>query len=159
VPPAPVLVVPAIFPGGFEVKVFNVEAGATLVAALELISPRKKDRPESRPAVATKCASHLPGAISLILVDIVTRPHPNLHNEIMHLMELGEALQLPQDANLYAVAYRPVRRNQVDQIEMWPSALAIGQPLPELPLALSGELCVPVDLEGTYAELCRRRRL
>lgn len=74
-------------------------------------------------------------------------------------MELGEATRLPSDSNLYAVAYRPVRRNQVEQIEMWPTSLAVGQSLPELPLALSGELCVPVDLEGTYAELCRRRRL
>jgi hypothetical protein len=36
---------------------------------------------------------------------------------------------------------------------------AVGDPLPELPLRLTGDLFVPVDFEATYQEACRRRRL
>src|SRR5436309_5324997 len=38
-PPAPALVVPAAFPDAFEVLVFQSESGASLVAAIELVSP------------------------------------------------------------------------------------------------------------------------
>ncbi len=66
---------------------------------------------------------------------------------------------LPADAALYAVAYRPVVRDQTELFEAWPHALALGQPLPTVPLALNAELCLPIDLEATYVAACRRRRL
>ena len=47
----------------------------------------------------------------------------------------------------------------VDRIEAWPSALAVGQPLPTVPLSLEAEHCVPVNLEAAYAEACQRRRV
>jgi len=42
---------------------------------------------------------------------------------------------------------------------IWPATFAVGDPLPELPLRLTGDLFVPVDFEATYQEACRRRRL
>jgi hypothetical protein len=60
---------------------------------------------------------------------------------------------------LYAVAYRPVRRQDTDQVEIWPEPLAIGASLPVLPLWIGPDLVVPVDLESTYENACRRRRL
>src|SRR5262245_2373809 len=51
-PPAPVAVFPAHFPDEFEVQVFSNAAGPTLVAAIELVSPRNKDREEARSAFA-----------------------------------------------------------------------------------------------------------
>src|SRR3954465_6376825 len=38
-PPAPVAVMPAVFPDDFKVQVFSSAAGPTLVAAIELVSP------------------------------------------------------------------------------------------------------------------------
>src|ERR1700682_834348 len=43
-PPAPALTIPAVFPDTFEVRVFSMMSGRTLVAAIELISPGNKDR-------------------------------------------------------------------------------------------------------------------
>jgi hypothetical protein len=60
---------------------------------------------------------------------------------------------------IYSVAYRPSRQTGGDQIELWPVPLAVGQPLPVLPLALRNANVVPVDLETTYREACRRSRL
>ena len=60
---------------------------------------------------------------------------------------------------LYAVAYRPLRVAGTDRIETWPMPLAVGRPLPRVPLSLEAELCVPVDLEAAYSEACRRRRV
>ena len=66
---------------------------------------------------------------------------------------------MPADATLYAVAYRPIVRRDAEQVEAWPAPLAVGQPLPVLPLALNAELCLPLDLEATYVTACERRRL
>jgi hypothetical protein len=157
-PPAPALTLPAVFADDFEVLVFSTRAGPRLVAAIELVSPRNKDRPEARRAFATKCASYLHQGIGLIVADIVTDRRANLHNETMHLLQAPPEAHLTADA-LYAVAYRPVRRDSRDEIDLWRSTFAVGAVMPELPLYLSAELCFPVNLEAAYMDACRRRRL
>lgn len=158
-PPAPDHTIPAAFPDTFEVRVFNTTAGLTLVAVIELVSPANKDRPAERLAFATKCASYLAQGVSLIVMDVVTNRHANLHNEIMRLMEIGPDLHFPADVRLYATAYRPARRDQDEEIDVWMRPLALGAPLPTLPLRLTSDLFVPVDFESAYQEACRRRRL
>jgi hypothetical protein len=159
---AATLTMPAVFPEGFEVRVFSTASGPTLVAAIELISPGNKDRAESRRAFAAKCASYLYQGISLIVVDIVTDRLANLHNETMRLMTAADRYLLPADAELYAVAYRPVRRGEEqpkEEIDLWPVRLRVGDNLPTLPLVLNREYFVAVDLEAAYGDACRRRRL
>lgn len=158
-PPAPTMIVPAAFPDTFEVLVFQSEGGANLVAAIELVSPGNKDRDTRRRAFAIKCASYLCQGISLIVLDIVTSRQANLHNELMQLLGHGDAFALPEEVRLSAVAYRPVVRGGAEQIDVWPTALAVGQVLPTLPLALNAELCLPLDLEAAYETACQRRRL
>lgn len=158
-PPAPALVLPAVFPDDFEVLVFESEGGATLVGAIELVSPANKDRDTHRRAFAIKCASYLSKGISLVVVDIVTSRQANLHNELMQLLGHGDQSTLPVEVFLYAVAYRPVVRAQAEQIEVWPETLALGRPLPTVPLALNAEVCLPLDLEAAYVAACQRRRL
>jgi hypothetical protein len=158
-PPAPAHVVRAIFPDTFEVRLFSTMAGLTLVAAIELVSPGNKDRLEERRAFAIKCGSYLHQGVSLIIIDIVTNRRANLHNEIIRLLPSARGAEMPAQAALYAVAYRPVLRLEQPEIDIWPATLAVGDPLPELPLRLVGDLFVPVDFEATYQEACRRRRL
>lgn len=74
-------------------------------------------------------------------------------------MEAPETLGLEPECYLYAAAYRPAWRDGRDEIDIWRSRLEAGKPLPELPLALRGDLVIPVDFESTYEEACRRRRL
>jgi hypothetical protein len=116
-------VLAAVFPETFEVRVLCTDTGPQLVAAIELISPGNKDRPSERRAFAVKCASYLYQGVSVIIVDIVTHRRANLHNEILGLMDGAESLQLTDESNLYAVAYRPMRRgNQsclLDCVPIW----------------------------------------
>lgn len=157
-PPRAATSMPALFPDSIEVLIYNSEGGATVVAAVELVSPGNKDRPEYRRGFAAKCAAYLQQGIGLIVVDIVTRPHGNLHNELVDLLDVGERFRIADDG-LYAVAYRPIRRPNIERIDVWPAALAIGKPLPLLPLALDKAICIPLDLEPPYAEACQRSRL
>jgi hypothetical protein len=158
-PPAPALTLPAVFADDFEVRVFSRRGGPTLVAAIELVSLGNKDRREARDAFADKCAGYLRQGVSLIVIDVVTDRHANLHNELLRRLDAPESAQQPADVRLYAAAYRPVRRQEQEQIDVWPAALAVAGPLPVLPLALNAELALPVDLEATYTDACRRRRL
>jgi hypothetical protein len=130
-----------------------------LVGAIELVSPGNKDRPDEQAAFAAKCATYLHQGVSLIIVDIVTNRRANLHNATMRLMNAPVDLDFPEKTSVYAVAYRPVLREGRAEIDAWPVACALGQPLPRLPLRLTGDLFVPVDFETTYLETCRRRRL
>ncbi len=158
-PPAPVRTVAAVFPDSFEVRVFTATGGLTLVAVIELVSPANKDRPEERQAFATKCAGYLHQGIALIVMDVVTSRRGNLHNEILRRMGVEPAPDFGDDVDLYGAAYRPVRRDDRTEIDVWTTRCALGEPLPELPLRLTGDLFVPVDFEAAYQEACRRRRL
>jgi hypothetical protein len=148
----------ARFPNTSQVRV-STTSGLTLVGAVELINPANKDRPEERRAFATKCASYLHQGVSLIVIDVVTNRRANLHNEIVRTLAVGEEYLLPDEQNLYAVAYRPVLRQERPEIDLWTATCAVGEPLPTLPLRLTGDLFVPVDFETAYRETCRRRRL
>lgn len=158
-PPATDLIMPAVFPDDIEVQVFSTITGAALVAAIELVSPGNKDRPETRRAFAAKCVAYLTRGIGLIVVDIVTNRLANLHNEIVGMLGQAAPFMLSTTAAIYATAYRPSRQRSGDQIELWPRPLALGEPLPILPLALRNADTVPVDLETTYREACQRSRL
>jgi hypothetical protein len=158
-PPEPALVLPSTFPVEIEVEVFGTEGGAHLVAAIELVSPGNKDRPETRRAFAAKCSSYLQLGVGLVVVDVVTARLANLHDELMQLMVQPAAFAFPGGAQLYAVAYHPARREVGDQIDCWPHGLEVGQPLPTVPLALRGGPTLPLDLEATYSEARRRSRL
>jgi len=158
-PPTPVAVMPATFPDEFEVKVFSEEAGPVLVAAIELISPGNKNRDETRRAFAAKCAAYLQRGIGLIVVDVVTTRHANLHDELVTLLGHAEGFVFPTPTPLYATAYRPVHRQERNEIDLWRGPLAVGGPLPMLPLAVRGLGCLPIDLEGTYMEARKRLRI
>lgn len=158
-PAAADAVLPAVFPATFEVRVLSTETGPRLVAAIELISPSNKDRPAERRAFAIKVASYLAQGISVILVDIVTSRRTNLHADVMRVMEAPEPLPTLAAAQLYAAAYRPLRRDGRDEIDLWGHSIELNQTLPTLPLGLRGDLVIPVDLEFSYAEACRRKRL
>lgn len=158
-PAAPSWTMPGQLPEGLEVLVYSGEGGPTLVGAIELVSPANKDRTETRRAFAVKCASYLYQGIGLLIVDVVTSRSANLHNELVKLLHQPALFQQAGGGALYAIAYRPVRRNDEDWIEIWPTELSLGKSLPELPLWLGPDLVVPVNLDLNYGDACRRRRL
>ena len=58
-----------------------------------------------------------------------------------------------------AAAPIPARRQDRNEIDLWREPLAVGQPLPTLPLAVRGLACLPIDLEATYTEARQRGRI
>jgi len=158
-PPEPDHAAELAFPESHEVKVYRTTGGRTLVAAIELVSLSNKDWPAERLAFATKCAAYLFNGVSLIVVDVVTERPGNLHNEIVRRLTGQASGQIAGGVRLYAVAYRPVVREKVVELDVWTHPLTVGGLLPTLPLRLVGDYFLPVNLDETYQEACRRQRL
>jgi hypothetical protein len=157
-PPEVLTAIPAVFPDRFEVRVFSHRDGRQLVGAIELVSPSNKDRADERQAFVAKCASYLQEGVSVVLIDVVTTRHSNLHNDLLNFLHAPAGL-LADEIHLYAAAYRPVMRGQTPQIDVWAEPCSLATVLPTMPLRLIGDLFVPVEFEATYQETCRQRRL
>lgn len=156
-PPAPPISAEVDFTADdlYEVKVYRGRGGWDLVAAVELVSEANKDREETRRAFAVKCGAYLLKGVSVVVVDAVTTYHANLHDELCELIDTPDPVRWTSPTGLSVLIYRPAKlrageavRNRLD---VWPYPLAVGDPLPTVPLWLAPELAVPLELELTYA--------
>ena len=102
-----------------------------------------------------KCAAYLQRGVGLAIVDIVTSRRANLHNELVAMLQFDDSVRMADDTVTYAVGYRPLRRDDREEIDMWQQPLILGEELPTVPLGLSGIDVVPLDLEATYQSVCR----
>lgn len=118
---------------------------------IELVSPKNLAHPESRQAFTAKTFTYLQQGIGVVLIDIITESSFNLHNELIDLMRLDEP-RMNENDNLYVASYRPFRRTDNNGIDVWLFPLALGEPLPTVPLGLKRSSLIPVDLELTYEE-------
>ncbi len=157
-PPAPSMTIPfAIVTDTVEVVVYDTSAGPILAGAIELVSPANKDRPAHREAFVSKCETYLNGGLGLVVVDVVTSRGGNLHGELLARLQVPGVTSSGDD--LYASAYRPVDRQGQISLDIWRESLALGVPLPVMPLWLKGGLCLPLDLEATYERARREQRM
>ena len=143
----------------YEVRVYDVRRGRRLVAAVEIISPANKDRSENRHQFTAKCAALLRQGVSLVLADLVTVRSFNLYAELVQMIgERDPALGNPPPET-YATACRWRPRGQGRWLEVWNHPLALAQSLPCLPLWLTDDLAIPLDLETSYEQTCRDLRI
>ena len=143
----------------YEVRVYDTRRNRRLVAAVELVSPANKDRPEARAQFVSKCAALLRQSVSVVLVDVVTIKGFDLYAELLEWVggrdpSMGEP---PPATYAAACRWRPQGTRMV--LEAWSQPLVVGGPLPVLPLWLSEGLAVPLDLEASYEQTCRDLRI
>lgn len=131
-----------------QTAVFVTEHGR-LVAALELVSPRNKDRHTARATYLARYLTYLHQGANLLLVDVHPRPL-----QFSFPDALAEQLQIHQPARATpcSVAYRvgePAAQGG-RMLAIWRRSLHVGEPLPLMPLPLTISLAIPVDLQTTY---------
>lgn len=148
-PPRPTLSVPVDFHqlDLFEVQVQR-EGGLELVAAVELVSPRNKDRPGARRHFASKCAAYLQAGVSVVIIDVVTGRKHDLYSILLEQLAVASDDEEPHD--LYAVACRTLPPEEPARLETWVAPLSVGDSLPTLPLWLEIDFPLPLDLERSY---------
>jgi hypothetical protein len=155
-PPRPTLAVVTDLPTQdvYEVRVYDEKRHCRLVAAVEIVSPANKDRPEHRRAFAAKCAGLLRERVSVVIVDMVTTRTQNLYGELLELIGQSDPGLNPEPPPLYAAACRLTKRAEEWLLETWAQPLELGRPLPTVPLWLADNLAVPLELEESYEQSC-----
>jgi hypothetical protein len=160
-PARPTLAVATDLPASdeYEVRVYDTRRGRRLVAAVEIVSPANKDRPEHRRAFVAKCVALLQKRVSVTIVDLVTTRSFNLYGDLLELIGQADPSLAPEPPPLYAVSCRTTKQGDSWLLEAWAQALTLGRPLPLLPLWLADDLAVPLELEQSYEEACRALRI
>ena len=137
-PPQPLLsaVVDFVSLDVYEVRVMQHMGGPQLRAAIELVSPANKDRASHRRAFAVKCASYVQQGVAWSL-SMLSPSGPRTCMPNWWISWGSPTAGLVRTRPLYAVAYRPTQAADAQRLEVWPEALAVGAPLPTMPLWLS----------------------
>lgn len=138
----------------YEVRVYDEKRRCRLVAAVEIVSPGNKDRPENRRAFVGKCSGLLREGVSVVIVDVVTTRTQNLYGELLDLIGKSDPSVGGEPPALYANACRLTKRADEWFLETWTNSLGLGQHLPAVPLWLADDLAVPLDLEDSYEQSC-----
>jgi hypothetical protein len=160
-PPKPSLTVETDLPAQdeYEVRVYDAKRGRRLVAAIEIVSPANKDRPEHRAAFVAKCSALLQQQVSVSIVDLVTIRDFNLYTDLLAQIGHQDTSLGSPPPSLYAVTCRTRTSGSIHWLDAWSHPLAVGQPLPQLPLWLTDDLMISLDLEASYEHTCRVLRI
>jgi hypothetical protein len=173
-PPKPTLSVATMIPDQdeYEVRIYDDRHQRTLVAAIEIVSPSNKDRPESRQSFVAKAASLLRQKVCVSIVDLVTVMQFNLYGELLEFIGRSDPKLGGEAPSVYAATLRARQdegkrkgtgkgsgRRQRSWLDTWYYGLEVGQKLPSLPIWLDDVLGVMLDLEATYEDSCRVLRI
>jgi hypothetical protein len=129
-------------------------SGHRLVALLEIVSPANKDRAGTVEDFAAKAVAALDLGIHLLLVDLFPpgRHDPQgMHGIIWQRLEDSEqAYDLPPAEPLTLASYLAGPR-----LDVYLEHVAVGAPLPDMPLFLRPDRYIDVPLETTYTAAYR----
>jgi hypothetical protein len=160
-PPKPTLTLEPRLPKQdvYEVRIYDSRRNRQLVAAIEIVSPSNKDRPENRATFISKVATLLRNDICVSIVDVVSTCNFNLYGELMDFLHGVDPALGSDPPPMYAATLRMRYEETRRLMDNWYHALAIGQLLPTLPIWLKENWAISLDLESTYEETCRTLRI
>ncbi|MBW4552898.1 MAG: DUF4058 family protein [Aphanocapsa sp. GSE-SYN-MK-11-07L] len=105
---------------------------------------------------STQAGSILVGAIELVSPANKDRPtHRNAFTSKCQTYLQPTSLE----TELYGVAYRVGAKDGASRLDFWQEPLTLAEKLPTIPLCLKGGLFLPIDLEQTYHDTCKRQRI
>jgi len=142
-------------------RALHIDFHGQLVAALELVSPRNKDRADAKETYSNRYLGYLRLGVHLMLVDVLPRPKGFSFSDVI-TGSLG--VNLPPLPPPFVAAYRvgevvPVADDLGSLVGLWRRPLRVGESLPTLPLPLSVHRAVMIDLETTYQRAAKRAYL
>jgi hypothetical protein len=133
-------------------RAVHIDLHGQLIAAIELVSPRTKDRADSKETYTNRYLGYLILGVHLMVVDVLPRPRKF---SFADALTTGVGLDLPPLPSPFAATYRvngpiPVGDDMGGSFSVWRRPLQVGEPLPTLPLPLNIHEAVEIDLEQTY---------
>ncbi len=118
-----------------------------VVAVIEIVSPGNKDSRHAIRAFARKAVEFLQAGVHLLIVDLFPpgrRDPQGIHKVIWDRLH-DEPFALPPDKPLTVAAYA-VSTELIAYVE----PVGVGDPLPDMPVFLTGDRYVPCPLEAAY---------
>ena len=118
-----------------------------VVAVIEIVSPGNKGSRHAIHNFASKAIAFLHGGIHLLIVDLFPpgrRDPQGIHKVIWDRLH-EEPFELPPDKPLTMASYAVGT-----EIVAYVDVAAVGDPLPDMPIFLTGDRYVPCPLESTY---------
>jgi hypothetical protein len=142
-------------------RAIHIDHHGCLVAAIEVVSPRNKDRREAKEGYASRSLGYLRQGVHLLLLDLLPRP---VGFSFLDVLGTALGLAIPGTPAPFAVSFRvgdPIPNENAESpvIGVWRRALQAGQPLPTLPLALTSRQHIVIDLEESYHAACEQAYL
>jgi hypothetical protein len=129
----------------------QVERQGRLVAAVEPISPRNKDRPVARDTYLNRYLGYLLEGVHLLLVDVHRRPLSfSFGDRIAQELQIRQPPCPAPAALSYQVGEPPATGGRF--LGIWRRPFTLGEPLPAMPLPLTVDQLILVDLERTYMQ-------
>jgi hypothetical protein len=142
-------------------QAIHIDHHGCLVAAIERVSPRNKNRREAKEGYSSRYLGYLRQGVHLLLIDLLPRP---VGFSFLDVLRTALGLALPATPTPFAVSFRvgdPIPNGNVVSpvIAVWRRALQVGEPFPPLPLALVARQHVLIDLEQTFCAACSQAYL
>jgi hypothetical protein len=127
-----------------------IERKGHLIAAVELVSPRNKDRDSAQVKYALGYTAYILKGVHLLLVDVHRRPlRFSFADQIAKELQIDQPPCPPPFAASYRVGEPAPQGGHF--LATWRRPLEFGAALPPMRLHLSVHESVPIDLEHTYA--------
>ena len=132
-----------------------VELNQRLVAAVEIISPGNKDRPERRDQNAARYLGYIRERVHLLLIDVHARPLQfSFAQRIDDELHIEQAVPSTPQATSYRVGPGAPLGGRF--LSVWSRPFTIGASIPAIPIAISASDQITIDLESTYTEAARK---
>jgi|SRR6185437_3611752 len=106
-----------------------------------------------------KAATLLKNNICVSIVDVVSTFGFSLYAELMEFLNGVDPALGSGPPPMYAATLRMRYEDRRRMMDNWYHPLAIGQPLPTLPIWLTETGAISLDLESSYQETCRALRI
>ncbi len=138
---------PDLYAAKAKTVVIRHRSNHRIIAMVELVSPGNKNNRHGIRAFVEKAVAALRAGIHLLMVDLFPpgpRDPQGIHKAIWDELVEND-FRLPDDKPLTLVAY------SADQFpEAFIEPVAVGDPLPDMPVFLTPDVYIPTPLDATY---------
>jgi hypothetical protein len=157
-PASPDLTVGTNYFDNLSVNIVDFSEGHDVRGVVRVVCRGNKASRESELAFAIDCASQIQRGAGLVVIDIIPRRHAIWADHLGQILHCADHFPPLRGGEMMVSSFRPARRHQRSEIDVWHRPLSFSDPLPVVPLAVKGAMFLSVDLESTYTQTMKENR-
>jgi hypothetical protein len=143
----------------FEVNIHDTAERNRLVAVVMIVSPANKNSSAECALFAEKCCELIRQRVCVSIIDVVAAHDACIYPQLLdYFGQRDDGLPSPPPS-IYAATCRWTRLDGENRLQTWFYPLQVGAQLSTLPVWLSPNVAIPLDLESSYEATCRALRI